>query len=165
MKNRIFTLTILLPLRLAAQVAIPQFIIPIEGAYLQDYYLVNYVDWSFDSIQDYRCGHKTYDGHQGTDFVLRNFAQMDAGVNVYAAEAGVVTYLVDTLFDRNKTAVSGGLGNYVAIRHFNDFYTYYGHLKKTFRHGASRRYSGCGPKDRTGGQQRLHQLKLPCCHI
>ncbi len=130
MKQLTFILVILLPIRLMAQVAIPQFILPIEGTHLQDYYLVNYVDWSFDSIQDYQCGHKTYDGHQGSDFVLRNFGQMDSGVDVYAAKTGVVTYFVDTLFDRSKIALAGGLGNYVAIRHFNDFYTYYGHLKK-----------------------------------
>ncbi len=130
MKQLALILAFLCPICLLAQVGIPQFVLPIEGTHLQDYYLVNYVDWSFDSIQDHQCGHKTYDGHQGTDFTLRNFAQMDAGVEVYAAKAGIVTYLVDTLFDRNKTAVAGGLGNYVAIRHFNDFYTYYGHLKK-----------------------------------
>jgi len=130
MKKATLILAFLCPICLLAQVGIPQFVLPIEGTHLQDYYLVNYVDWSFDSIQDHQCGHKTYDGHQGTDFTLRNFAQMDAGVEVYAAKTGIVTYLVDTLFDRNKTAVAGGLGNYVAIRHFNDFYTYYGHLKK-----------------------------------
>lgn len=130
MKKISFLLVFAFPFSLAAQVGVPQFSIPIQGAHLQDYYLVNYVDWSFDSIQDFKCGHKTYDGHQGTDFTLRNFAQMDAGVDVYAANTGVVTYILDTLFDRNKTAVAGGLGNYVAIRHFNGFYTYYGHLKK-----------------------------------
>ncbi|MFN0036215.1 MAG: M23 family metallopeptidase [Saprospiraceae bacterium] len=130
MKNLTFTIALLLPLRLAAQVDFPEFIIPIQGTHLQDFYVVNYVDWSFGGIQDHHCGNKTYDGHQGTDFVLRNFAQMDAGVDVYAAGAGVVTYVLDTLFDRNKTAVAGGLGNYVAVRHFNDFYSYYGHLKK-----------------------------------
>ncbi len=120
----------MLPSCLLAQAKLPQFILPLKVTHLQDYYLVNYVDWGFDSIQDHQCGHKTYAGHQGTDFTLRNFAQMDARVAVYAANTGVVTYALDTLFDRNKTAVAGGLGNYVAIRHFNDFYTYYGHLKK-----------------------------------
>ena len=129
-KEIILTLAWLLPICLIAQVGIPQFVLPIEGTHLQDYYLVNYVDWSLDSIQDHQCGLKTYDGHQGTDFTLRNFAQMEEGVAVYAAETGIVTYLLDSLFDRNKTAVAGGLGNYVAIRHFNNFYTYYGHLKK-----------------------------------
>ncbi|MBC8047674.1 MAG: hypothetical protein H7Y00_12830, partial [Fimbriimonadaceae bacterium] len=94
----------------------PQFITPIQGTHLEDYYLVNYVDWDFTGILDYKCGNKTYDGHQGTDFVIRNFAQMDAGVNVFAADTGIVTFVLDTLFDRNKTAISGGFGNYICIK-------------------------------------------------
>ncbi len=108
----------------------PQFIQPLEGNYPGDFFLVNYVDWSFQNIKDYHCGNKTYDGHQGTDFVIRNFSQMDSGVNVYAAANGKVIFSVDTFFDRNKTAVSGGLGNYVGIRHTGNWYSYYGHLKK-----------------------------------
>lgn len=103
---------------------------PIEGTYLQDYFIVNYVDWSIDSTLDYKCGSKSYDGHQGTDFVLRNFKQMDQGNQVLAAANGIVTAITDSLFDRNKEAVSGHLGNFIAIRHPNKYYTYYGHLKK-----------------------------------
>lgn len=55
---------------------------------------------------------------------------MDSGVNVLAADDGVVTFVLDTLFDRNKTAVSGGFGNYICIKHENLMYTYYAHLKK-----------------------------------
>ncbi len=111
-------------------IAVPQFIIPVEGEYLKDYFLLYYVDWGVHGISDYKGGNKTYTGHQGTDFIIRNFAQMDAGVAVLAADAGVVTYVLDTVFDRNKRTKAGGLGNYVAIRHANNFYTYYGHLKK-----------------------------------
>jgi len=129
--NRLFSLLILFySLPLVAQDVLPKFTTPIAGVYLQDYYLVNYVDWSVANILDYECGRKTYDGHQGTDFTLRNFAQMDTGVAVLAAANGVVTFIQEGLFDRNKTPVSGGLGNYIAIRHEDDFYTYYGHLKK-----------------------------------
>lgn len=108
----------------------PQFIIPIEGTYLKDYFLLYYVDWGKEDIHDYKSGKKTYFGHQGTDFIIRNFAQMDAGVNVLAADDGVVTYVFDKAFDRNKTADGGGLGNYITILHANKFYTHYGHLKK-----------------------------------
>ena len=91
MKKQLLYLGLLLPFQLLAQIAEPQFVTPIQGAHLQDYYLVNYVDWSLDNIEDFQCGHKTYDGHQGTDFTLRNFAQMDTGVEVYAANDGVIT--------------------------------------------------------------------------
>lgn len=86
---------------------------PLAGAYLKDFFIVHYMDWSVDNILDYHCGEKSYDGHQGTDFVLRNFAQMDQGVTVLAAADGIVSSMEDSLYDRNKTAISGGLGNYI----------------------------------------------------
>lgn len=106
------------------------FILPVEGKLQKDIFIVNYVDWDTAGIKDAWCNHKTYDGHQGTDFVIRNFAQMDSGVSVLAAGPGIVTYVVDTFFDRNKTAVNGGFGNFVCIKHPSKYYTYYAHLKK-----------------------------------
>ncbi len=109
----------------------PQFVTPVEGVYGEDYIIVNYVDWSIDSIHDHHCGSKAYDGHQGTDFVLKSFKEIDEGVNVLAADSGVVTFILDGEFDRQtESVISRGLGNYVAIRHSNDVYTYYGHLRK-----------------------------------
>lgn len=104
--------------------------LPVIGEYGKDFIIVNYVDWGAASqLYDHRCGSKTYDGHQGTDFVLRNFRQMDSGVMVCAAARGVVTYINDGLFDREKKSViAKGFGNYVAIRHFNGYYSYYAHL-------------------------------------
>lgn len=103
---------------------------PIEGDYGQDYFLVNYTDWSVDSVHDAHCGSKSYDGHFGSDFVIRNFKQMDLGVNVLAAAPGKVCALLNYQFDRNKMAVSGGFGNYICIQHPNKYYSYYAHLKK-----------------------------------
>lgn len=104
---------------------------PIEGTPIQDWVIVNYVDWEFNGIEDHQCLTKTYDGHQGTDYTLHSFEQMDTGVNVLAAADGVVTFVQDGLFDREKESViSKGLGNYVAIAHPNKYYTYYGHLRK-----------------------------------
>lgn len=125
-----FPISILLLCIASASAQSPQFINPVDAVYMEDYYLVNYVDWKWEDFGDYQCHEKTYDGHQGTDFVIRNFNQMDSGVNVLAADDGVVTFVLDTLFDRNKTAVSGGFGNYICIKHDNLMYTYYAHLKK-----------------------------------
>jgi hypothetical protein len=48
-----------------------------------------------------------------------------------AAADGEVTFVQDGLFDREKvSSIPKGLGNYVALRHTNGFYTYYGHLAK-----------------------------------
>ncbi len=104
---------------------------PIEGSQGKDFIIVNYVDWSDTSIQDAFCGSKTYDGHQGTDYVLRSFEQMDSGVNVLAAADGEVIYIEDGQFDRETEGdVSKKLGNYIAIKHPNKYFTYYAHLKK-----------------------------------
>ncbi len=104
---------------------------PIEGKYGKDFIIVNYVDWGAGSImKDAWCGSKTYDGHQGTDFTIRNFKQMDSGVYVLAADSGTVTFIQDGLFDKETdSTISKGLGNYIAIKHANLYYTYYGHLK------------------------------------
>lgn len=105
--------------------------IPVTGTTGVDWTIVNYVDWEVNDHTDAYCGTKCYDGHEGTDFTLRSFPQMDTGVYVLAAADGVVTFVIDSLFDREKTSViSKGLGNYIAIAHPNKYYSYYGHLKK-----------------------------------
>lgn len=104
---------------------------PVEGTQGSDWTIVNYVDWSIDGILDHQCGTKTYDGHQGTDYTLYSFEQMDTGVNVLAAADGVVTFVQDGLFDKETDGdVTKKLGNYIAIKHDNLYYTYYAHLKK-----------------------------------
>ncbi len=107
----------------------PQFVTPIEGSYGEDYIIVNYVDWG--GIKDHMCGTKTYEGHQGTDIVLRSFPQMDSGVFVLAADTGIVTFIHDGEYDKNTVSdKSKGFGNYIAVRHPNKMYSYYAHLKK-----------------------------------
>jgi murein DD-endopeptidase MepM/ murein hydrolase activator NlpD len=110
--------------------SLPFLAFPIEGRLGEDYILPFYVDWGLESdVLDHACGNKTYDGHQGTDFLIRSFAAMDEGVTVLAAEAGEVIALVDSLFDREKTVdPSRGFGNYIALKHLNGYYTYYAHL-------------------------------------
>jgi len=104
---------------------------PISGDYGKDYTIVNYVDWALQGHQDAYCGSKSYDSHQGTDFVIRSFKQMDSGVYVLAADTGIVTFIQDGLFDREKVSdTAKGFGNYIAIEHSNGYYTYYAHLKK-----------------------------------
>jgi len=104
---------------------------PIEGNQGKEWIIVNYVDWDNTGFQDHNCGSKSYDGHQGTDFTIRSFEHMDEGVKVYAAASGRVTFTKDGEFDRETAGdVTKLLGNYVAIKHPNKYYTYYGHLRK-----------------------------------
>lgn len=105
--------------------------IPIEGKSGKDYTIVNYVDWKVSGYMDAYCGTKSYEGHEGTDFVIRNFRQMDSGINVLAAADGEIIYIHDGEFDRETSGdTSLHLGNYIGIKHSNLYFTYYGHLKK-----------------------------------
>ncbi|MCG8331208.1 MAG: peptidoglycan DD-metalloendopeptidase family protein [Chitinophagales bacterium] len=108
----------------------PRFVNPVEGIYGQDFIIVNYVDWESTGILDHQCGSKTYDGHQGTDFVLKSFPQMDAGVAVLAVDTSIVIAIHDGEFDRETVSdPAKGLGNFIGLKHSGDLYTYYGHLK------------------------------------
>ncbi len=109
-----------------------QFIVPIDGKQNVDWFLVNYVDrdTSIGSFRDHRCEDLTYDQHQGTDFVIRDFRQMDSGVKVFAAKSGRVYYTHDGEFDRSTQPDSGGYGNFISIGHSDSLYTIYAHLKK-----------------------------------
>lgn len=107
------------------------FVHPIYGTYGKDFILVNYVDWIKQGKQDPFCGSKTYDGHEGTDYVISGFEQMADGVDVVSVDSGIVTSIVDGLFDMETIAdTSKHLGNYVCVRHNGNYYSYYGHLKK-----------------------------------
>lgn len=113
-----------------AQPTTPEWVFPIEGQLGIDFFLVNHVDHdpSPGSIRDYACGKQTYDGHQGTDFVLASFRSMDSGVHVLSAAGGRVIAVVDSLPDRNKVSVAErGFGNYIAIEHPGNWITYYAH--------------------------------------
>ncbi|MBK9632736.1 MAG: peptidoglycan DD-metalloendopeptidase family protein [Saprospiraceae bacterium] len=104
---------------------------PIEGQYGKDFIIVNYVDWALNGVLDHYCLDKTYDGHQGTDYVLSGYEHMSEGVYILAVDSGVVTSVRDGLFDMETVSdTSKGLGNYIAIQHGTHWFTYYGHLKK-----------------------------------
>lgn len=109
-----------------------RFVTPVEGVYGKDYIIVNYVDWGAGaSIEDNHCLDKTYNGHAGTDYVLKSFSAMDSGLNVLAVDTGVVIFTLDGIFDREKDSdTSKHLGNYVGITHAGNYQTYYGHLKR-----------------------------------
>jgi murein DD-endopeptidase MepM/ murein hydrolase activator NlpD len=87
-------------------------------------------DTNAGQIADYQCGNLTYDGHLGTDFVIRDFSQMDSGVYVLAAADGRVYFTKDGEFDRSKQQDTGGYGNFISINHGDSLYTLYAHLKK-----------------------------------
>ncbi len=130
--SRLLSSLMFLVLSLSATAQFHRFVSPIDGVYGRDFIIVNYVDWSFSGASDYQCGTKTYDGHQGTDYVLKGFYQKQNGVDVLAVDSGVVTYIHDGAFDEETSGdTSLLLGNFICIKHIDNYYSYYGHLKNT----------------------------------
>lgn len=86
--------------------------------------------------EDYRHGSLTYDGHKGTDFRVRTFRDMHAGVAVLAAADGVVKATRDGMPDGpasgtvDERAIGERLGgNGVLIDHGAGWESQYGHLR------------------------------------
>jgi murein DD-endopeptidase MepM/ murein hydrolase activator NlpD len=98
-------------------------------------FIQNYVDVeASSSATDYRCGTRTYDGHNGTDFRLPSMRMQRAGVGVLAAAAGRVMRVRDGVPDvsvraADREAVRGAeCGNGAVIAHSDDWETQYCHL-------------------------------------
>jgi murein DD-endopeptidase MepM/ murein hydrolase activator NlpD len=87
-------------------------------------------DLSSPGRMDYEGGTHAQDGHRGMDFALLSFHTMDSGVITRAAADGVVSQLEWTKFDRNVLGPFPDQGNQVILRHADNSFTYYWHLRK-----------------------------------
>ena len=107
------------------------FTLPLHGQRGIDYFIDYYPDHDTSAgIRDPYCGTKTYNGHYGTDFLLRSFKTMDSGVYVYAMADGIVYFTTDSAYDRNKHWIARSPNNYIYILHANKYFVFYNHLKK-----------------------------------
>lgn len=105
----------------------------------QDCWVVNYVDMNpaDGSAEDYTCGGATYDGHEGTDFGLKDTAQMKTGVSVLSVAPGKVVRVRDGIPDKQPTKTemnemlenAKGCGNGVLIDHGNGWQSIYCQLR------------------------------------
>jgi hypothetical protein len=90
-----------------------------------------------DKAEDFTCGNRTYDGHEGTDFGLRDLTAMKEGVSVLAAAPGKVLRVRDDMPDAQPSpaevskllADNKGCGNGVLVDHGGGWQSIYCHLK------------------------------------
>jgi hypothetical protein len=116
----------------------PMFIWPMQQAphfnYPGFYAISNYVDQApaANTTQDYNCGNRTYDGHNGTDIRIPPFTwnQMANGeVEIIAAAPGVIINKADGNWDQSCAWGSGIPWNAIFVQHANGTVTWYGHMK------------------------------------
>lgn len=115
----------------------PRLALPLECVPGESCWIVNYVDEDASAqARDYTCGPQTYDGHDGTDFAIRNLRAMREGVPVLASAAGTVRAtrdgMADGQFSRDKASVvkDRECGNGILIEHEDGWQTQYCHLRR-----------------------------------
>ncbi len=114
------------------------FSLPVMCALRRDCWTLNYPDMAEDSrVLDPACGARSYDGHKGTDFAIRDTVAMRRGVNVIASASGTVLRVRDGVADRrlrtanDRSRVAGReCGNGLVIDHGSGWETQYCHLRR-----------------------------------
>ena len=105
----------------------------------QDCWVINVpdADGSDAKVQDHRCGMRTYNGHKGTDFAVRDFRAVDDGADVIAAGPGLVTAARDGTNEyyrqtpeTRKLIGRKACGNGVIIEHSGGWESQYCHMRK-----------------------------------
>jgi hypothetical protein len=100
--------------------------------------VANYVDVDQTSdARDFRCGPRTYDGHDGVDFAIRDQAVIEHGVRVLASAPGTIRSVRDGMADHallteeSRTRMAGReCGNGIVIDHEEGWQTQYCHFRK-----------------------------------
>lgn len=112
--------------------------LPLACAIGKNCWVANYLDLdATETVRDFRCRGRSYNGHDGVDFAIRDLAAMDSGMPVLASAPGVVRNARDGMPD---TAVSDAAsreriagrecGNGVIIDHEGNWQTQYCHLRR-----------------------------------
>ena len=112
--------------------------LPLQCQSGENCWAANYLDINpGPGISDFRCGARTYDGHDGVDFAIRDRGVMAAGVPVLASAAGSVKSVRDGMGDTGllapgaETGLKGReCGNGVVIDHDGGWQTQYCHLRQ-----------------------------------
>lgn len=111
--------------------------LPVDCTLGDTCYIQQYMDRDPDTgFRDFRCSGLSYDGHKGTDFALPTRADMQAGVDVFAAADGRVRGFRDEMPDtgyseETAAAIEGKeCGNGVVLLHHDGWETQYCHMKQ-----------------------------------
>ena len=131
--------TLLIPAAAAQAAEPPRLMVPAACTIDQSCWIVNHVDMSpaEGEALDFTCGKRAYDGHEGTDFGLKDQAAMKAGISALSAAPGKVLRVRDAMADKQPTpeeidrmlGENKGCGNGVLIDHGNGWQSIYCHLK------------------------------------
>ncbi len=115
----------------------PKFALPVDCSPGENCWIVNYFDSDpGPDARDYACGARSYDGHGGTDFGIRDLPAMSQGVRVLAAAPGRVRAVRDGMpdidvGDAGRHTVEGReCGNGAVIDHAGGWTTQYCHLRR-----------------------------------
>jgi murein DD-endopeptidase MepM/ murein hydrolase activator NlpD len=112
--------------------------IPLDCRLGETCWVANYVNVDpSGAAKDFRCGPRTYDGHDGVDFAIRDEGVMVQGVTVLASAPGTVRSVRDGMADRAslredaRGRIAGReCGNGIVIDHEDGWQTQYCHLRK-----------------------------------
>lgn len=117
-----------------ALAAPPELRLPLDCALGETCWLMNYADVDTGpAVRDFRCHGRSYDGHDGTDFAVRDAA---VTVAVVAPAAGTVARVRDgeadgAFLSGGKAAVAGKeCGNGVLLHHADGWETQLCHLRR-----------------------------------
>jgi hypothetical protein len=111
--------------------------LPIDCRPGEDCVVQNYVDHDGSSkSRDFKCGSKTYDAHNGTDFRIPSHLALTKGVSVLAAAPGIVDRMRDGEHDVSvriagpASVANKECGNAVVVNHAGGWSTQYCHMAK-----------------------------------
>ncbi len=122
----------------AADAPSPSLGLPLECKIRETCWVANYLDVDSTPVaRDFHCNARTYDGHDGVDFAIRDRSVMTRGLAVVASLPGVVKNFRDNMPDvaindaASRATVRGReCGNGVVIDHANGWQTQYCHLRQ-----------------------------------
>lgn len=112
--------------------------LPLECRLGETCWVANYVDVDpATTARDFHCHARTYEGHEGTDFAIRDLSVMAAGVPVLASAPGVVRSARDGMADvaltdaLSRERIAGReCGNGVVLDHEHGWQTQYCHVRR-----------------------------------